>query len=71
MKMEEEHKPFEPLKVKVMPTCFIGKETVDQHGTCVFAGEFMDGKGTKVGFVQMLDTFSEIHKEADIQNVFK
>lgn len=64
-------KPFKPEKVKVMQTCFVDKRVLDEHGTCVFQGQFYDKDKTRCTYTIMPDSFEKVQKNKEYMDVFK
>lgn len=68
---DEETEPFKLEKVKIMQTCFVDKRVLDEHGTCVFQGQFFDKDKVRCTYTTVPDSFVKVQKDKKYIDLFK
>ena len=62
--------PYMPKKIKVTTQCFVDVEALKKRGLCLFRGESQTPKGKKVHMVALLDTFQQLVREKELQEIY-
>lgn len=71
MTQDEELESYKAKKVKVMGTCFVNKNVLDENGTCVFQGQFYDKDKTKCSLQSHARFICKDPQEARIHGCFQ